>query len=168
MEPVDKQRSSWQVSRRSLFVGGAIGGGLLTAAAPPASAARRTGPVTLDEFLELSELLTDDVADLPEEAGAAYFAALTADPAHAEPLRLLAEAGVRAPDPPRTFAALVRSGALDEPAAAATAQRILELWYSGLLDGGTIDYLEALAWTTLDFPEPASTEIGFPKWERRP
>ena len=154
-------------SRRTVVVGTAAGGALVAAPAR-AGAARRTGPVTLDEFLELSELLTDDVADLPEEAGASYFAALTADPVHAGPLLRLVEGGVRAANPPRTFTALVRRGLLDDPATAATAQRILELWYSGLLDGRTVDYLEALAWTTLDFPEPASTEIGFPKWERRP
>ena len=164
----DEQFLLRHCSRRSVVVSTAAVGGALAAAPSRAEAARRTGPVILDEFLELSELLTDDVADLPEDAGAAYFAALTADPVHAGPLRSLVEAGVRAPDPPRTFAALVRRGVLDGPANAATAQRILELWYSGLLEGRTVDYLEALAWTTLDFTEPASTKIGFPKWERRP
>ncbi len=164
----DEQRLIVHFSRRSFVVSTAAAGGVLTTLTPRAWAARRAGPVTLDEFLKLSELLTDDVADLPEGAGAAYLAALTADPVHAGPLRSLVGAGVRAPDPPRTFAALVHRGVLNDPATAATAQRILELWYSGLLDGRTIDYLEALAWTTLDFPEPASTKIGFPKWERRP
>ena len=164
----DEQVLLRRFSRRSVVVSTAAVGGVLTAGPSRAVAARRAGPVTLDDFLELSELLTDDVADLPDEAGRVYLAALVGDPAHAGPLLRLVEAGVRAPDPPRTFAALVRRGALDEPADAATAQRILELWYSGLSDGRTVDYLEALAWTTLDFPEPASTEIGFPKWERRP
>ena len=42
------------------------------------------------------------------------------------------------------------------------------LWYSGLVDGRTADYLEALAWQALPFAEPPSTKIGFPKWNEAP
>jgi hypothetical protein len=122
-----------------------------------------TGSVTLDEFMDLSRVLTDDVADLRDAVGAQYQAAL--DPAA---LQRLVEATVRAANPPQTFNDVLRSGALDDAVNAATAQQILTYWYTGLVGGRTADYLEALAWETLGFAVPASTKIGFPKWEERP
>ncbi|NUR08446.1 MAG: hypothetical protein HOQ22_04895 [Nocardioidaceae bacterium] len=131
--------------------------------ASPAAAA-----VTVDEFMELSEVLTDKVADLRDDVGAQYLAFLRADPAFAAPLERLVAVVVRAEDPPRTFDELLDTGALDDPANAETARQVLILWYSGLVDGRTADYLEALAWSSQDFAEPASTPLGFPKWEDRP
>lgn len=155
------------VSRRALLQGLAAGATLVALGpvlAPPARA-----DVSLDEFLTLSEVLTDDVGNLRDGPGSAYLRSLRADPDHAAALERLVAVAVRGDDPPRTFAELLATGVLDDAATAATAQRVLELWYSGLVDGRTAEYLEALAWVTLEeFAEPASTEIGFAKWSRRP
>jgi hypothetical protein len=83
-------------------------------------------------------------------------------------LKKLVQATVRAASPPRTFNDVLRSGALNDPGNAATAQQILTYWYTGLVGDRTADYLGALAWETLGFAVPASTKIGFPKWEERP
>jgi hypothetical protein len=141
-------------------------GGVLTSA--PASAATRTGPVTLDEFMELSRILTDREFSLDDEPGALYLASLVANPTFAAPLRQLVQDTVRAAREPSTFDEVVRSGALNSDAAAKTAQQILVLWYSGLVNDRTADYLEALAWETVPFAKPPSTELGFSKWDEAP
>ena len=126
------------------------------------------GAVSLDEFMELSELLTDKVAGLRDDVGAQYLAFLQSTPAFAGPLEELVRVGVRADNPPDTFAQLLATGVLGPDANTEAAQQVLILWYSGLVDDRTADYLEALAWTTQDFAEPPSTKLGFPDWEDRP
>ncbi len=152
----------------------ALAAGTLTVAAggvlnpAPATAATRIPPVTLDEFMELSRILTDREFSLDDEPGALYLAALVADPAFNAPLRQLVQDTVRAAREPRTFDEVLRSGALRTDAAARTAQQILVLWYSGLVNDRTADYLEALAWETVPFAKPPSTELGFSKWDEAP
>ncbi len=156
-------------TRREVLVGIASGAALVvawplrSAEATKLTGVAPTGPVTLDEFMDLSEVLTDDVVSLRDEVGKQYLAAL--DPAA---LRQLVQATVRRANPPQTFNDVLRSGALNDPVNAATAQQILTYWYTGLVGDRTADYLGALAWATLEFAEPASTKIGFPKWEERP
>lgn len=159
-------------SRRDLLAGIAVGtaavtaGGVLTS--PPASARTRTGPVTLDEFMDLSRILTDNEFSLEDEPGALYLASLVNAPAFDTPLRALVQATVRADRAPTTFSQVLRRGALASDAVARTAQQILVLWYSGLVNGRTADYLEALAWESLPFAVPPSTKLGFPKWNEAP
>jgi hypothetical protein len=150
-------------TRREVLVGIASSAALVVVWPTTFATAAPTGSVTLDEFMDLSRVLTDDVADLRDQVGAQYQAAL--DPAA---LLRLVQATVRAPNPPNTFNDVLRSGALNDPVNAATAQQILTYWYSGLVGDRTADYLDALAWSTLGFAVPASTKIGFPKWEERP
>ena len=158
-------------NRRELLAG--LAAGTLTVAtsaalaSAPASAAT-TRPVTLDEFMELSRILTDREFSLDDEPGALYLASLVADPTFTAPLRQLVQDTVRAASEPRTFDEVVRRGALDSKEAAETARQILVLWYSGLVNDRTADYLEALAWETLPFPKPPSTELGFSKWDEAP
>ncbi len=160
------------VNRRQMLAALAAGtltaasGGILTAS--PAGAATLAGPVTLDEFMELSRILTDDEFSLDDGPGALYLAFLVADPAFAAPLRQLVQDTVRAAREPKTFNDVLRSGALRSDPAARTAQQILVLWYSGLVNDRTADYLEALAWESLPFPKPPSTELGFSKWDEAP
>jgi hypothetical protein len=122
-----------------------------------------TGSVTLGEFMDLSRVLTDDAAGLRDQVGAQYQAAV--DPAA---LERLVQATVRAATPPQTFSDVLHAGALNDPLNAATTQQILTYWYTGLVGDRTADYLGALSWSTLGFAVPASTKIGFPKWEERP
>ena len=147
-------------TRRQIFA--MAGGGALVAALPDVAEAVATGPVTLDEFMELSEALTDNEFSLRDEVGAQYLAAL--DPAD---IQKLVQATVRAGDP-KTFNAILASGALNDPPNAATAQQVLVYWYSGLVGDRTADYLEALAWETVDFAAVSSTPLGFPDWEEKP
>ncbi len=159
-------------SRRDLLAGLAAGtltvaaGGISTSS--PASAAPPGGPVTLDEFMRLSRILTDNEFSLRDEPGSLYLASLVVDPDFDVPLRQLVQDTVRAADPPETFDEVLRSGALRSEAAAKTAQQILVLWYSGLVNDRTADYLEALAWQAVPFAKPASTKLGFPKWGEAP
>lgn len=158
-------------TRRGVLVGlaavaGAVAAGGLTA--PPVRAATTTRAVTLDEFMELSDILTDNEFSLRDEVGQQYLRALNTDPAHAQTLRVLVNGTVRVKRRPRTFDEVRRSGVLNDDAVAETARQILVHWYSGLVNGRTADYLEALAWETLPFAEPASTKIGFSKWDDVP
>ena len=147
-------------TRRQVFA--MAGGGALVAALPSVAEAVTTAPVTLDDFMELSEALTDNEFSLRDEVGAQYLAAL--DPAD---IQKLVQVTVRAGDP-KTFNAILASGALHDPPNAATAQQVLVYWYSGLVGDRTADYLEALAWETVDFAAVSSTPLGFPDWERKP
>lgn len=160
-------------TRRDVLAGIAVGAVTVTAGDllfQPARAAAATGPVTLDEFMDLSDILTDNEFSLRDEVGSQYFEALNADPAHAGPLQQLVQDTVRAADQPSTFDDVLSSGALDTDAAAATAQQVLAYWYSGLIAGreDAVDYVEALAWETLEFTEPRTEKVGFPKWEDQP
>jgi len=169
------RRSTTRVShpsRRDLLAG--LAAGTLTVAAgdiltsSPARATTPGGPVTLDEFMDLSRILTDNEFSLDDEPGALYLASLVADPSFTVPLRRLVQDTVRAARQPETFDDLLRSGALRSDGAATTAQQILVLWYSGLVNDRTADYLEALALQSLPFPKPPSTKLGFSKWDEAP
>jgi hypothetical protein len=126
---------------------------------PPAPT---TGPVTLDQFMNLSEALTDNEFSLRDEVGAQYQAAI--DPAA---LRKL----VNATKGRDNFNDILRSGALNDDGNALTAQQILTFWYSGLVNNKTADYLEALAWESLDdghLATVSSEPYGFPDWDEAP
>src|SRR4029078_11994652 len=94
-------------------------------AASAANAGTRAGPVTLDEFMDLSRILTDNEFSLDDEPGALYLASLVSDGAFNPALRQLVEDTVRADREPKTFDDVLRSGALKGDAAARTAQQIL-------------------------------------------
>lgn len=163
------QPTAWQrllLTRRSVLA--AMAGSGVAVAATTLGASPAAAVVSLDEFMELSEVLTDRVGRLRDEAGAQYLAALQADPAHAEPLERLVQVAVRRNNPPDTFEELVDTGVLDNQANAETAQQVLIYWYSGIVHDRTAEYIDALAWGAQDFAEPPSTELGFPDWEDRP
>ena len=126
----------------------------------------RARPATLDEFMNLSEALTDEEFSLRDEVGRQYFVALDA-----AALQKLIKATVRRNNPPRTFDEILRTGALNDDGNALTAQLILTFWYSGLVNDKTADYLEALAWESLkdgDLATVSSMPYGFPDWEDKP
>src|SRR4051812_39232309 len=85
------------------------GGGALVAALPDVAEAVVTGPVTLDEFMELREPLPDTDFSPRDEVGPQSLAAL--DPAD---IKKLVQAPVRA-GAPKTFTAILASGALNDP-----------------------------------------------------
>ena len=123
-------------------------------------------PATLDEFMSLSEALTDEEFSLRDEVGRQYFVAIDA-----AALKKLIQATVRRNNPPRTFDEILRTGALNDDQNALTAQQILTFWYSGLVNDTTADYLDALAWESLkdgDLATVSSMPYGFPDWEDKP
>ena len=131
-----------------------------------AGSASRARPATLDEFMSLSETLTDEEFSLRDEVGRQYFVAI--DPVA---LQKLVQATVRRNNPPRTFDEILATGALNDDQNTLTAQQILTFWYSGLVNDTTADYLEALAWESLkdgDLATVSSMPYGFPDWEDKP
>jgi Membrane bound FAD containing D-sorbitol dehydrogenase len=161
-----------RLTRREVLVGFASGAALVVTwptniasatTVPTAVDLVPTGSVTLGEFMDLSRVLTDDVAGLRDQIGAQYQGAVDR-----AALERLVQSTVRTANPPKTFNDVLRSGALNDPLNAATAQQILTYWYTGLVGDRTADYLGALSWSTLGFAVPASTKIGFPNWEERP
>jgi len=150
------------ITRRGVFIGVASSAALLVA---PTVVLAQSGPVTLAEFMELSEILTDNEFSLRDQVGAQYQAAL--NPAA---LLKLVNATVRQRNEPRNFNDVLRSGALNDPLNAQTTQQILTYWYSGLVNGKTADFIEALAWQTQEpnRTKPPTEKIGFGEWSRRP
>ncbi len=150
------------ITRRQVLIGVAGSAALLAA---PTFVLAQTGAVTLAEFMELSDILTDNEFSLRDQVGAQYQAAL--DPAA---LLKLVNATVRQRNQPQTFNDVLRSGALNDPQNALTTQQILTFWYSGLVNGRTADFLGALAWLTLEpnRTKPPTVKIGFGEWSRRP
>jgi len=149
-------------TRRRMLIGVAGGAALLVA---PTVVLAQSAQVTLAEFMQLSDILTDNQFSLRDRVGAQYQAAL--DPAA---LLKLVNATVRQPSQPHAFNDVLRSGALNDPLNALTTQQILTYWYSGLVNGKTADFIGALAWATVEPNEtkPPTEEIGFGEWSRRP
>ena len=150
------------IIRRQVLIGAAGSAALLVA---PTVLRAQAAPVTLAEFMELSDILTDNAFSLRDQVGAQYQAAL-----NAAALLQLVNATVRRANAPQTFNDVLRSGALNDPLNARTAQQILTFWYSGLVNGRTADFIEALAWLTLEpnRTKPPTEKIGFGEWSRRP
>ena len=150
------------IVRRKVLIGVASSAVLLVA---PPVVLGQSGPVTLSEFMELSRILTDNEFSLRDQVGAQYQVALDA-----AALQKLVNATVRRPNEPQNFNDVLRSGALNDLQNAQTTQQILTFWYSGLVNGRTADFIEALAWLTLEpnDTKPPSEKIGFGEWSRRP
>jgi Membrane bound FAD containing D-sorbitol dehydrogenase len=134
----------------------AAAGGAMTACATRVTTGAGAAPVTLDDFLALSALLTG-VKDLNAEHGRLYLASLTRAEAR-QLAAVTARSGLRGAAPPATLEALVRTGALDTAAARRVTATIVECWYTGVYASPSgprvATYLEALAWSTLGFTKP--------------
>jgi hypothetical protein len=152
---------------------------LVLAAAGSATAACATrttvgagvAPVTLDDFLALSALLTG-VKDLNAEHGRLYLASLTRAEAR-QLAAITARAGMHGAAPPATLDALMRTGALDTLAARRVTATIVECWYTGIYASPSgprvATYLEALAWSTLGFTKPPTVcGGGMGYWAQAP
>jgi hypothetical protein len=126
----------------------------------------------LQRFLALSTLLTG-YDQLDEDAGQRYLAALQTPPPGGMPLDQLYQAtGVGSSAPPASYAALAATGALDQPAAKATAQAIAAYWYTGQVaaTGETVvTYRDALGWEALTFTRaPGMCGGAFGFWSNTP
>lgn len=137
---------------------------------PPAT----TEDVPLTEFLALSTLLTG-VPNLNPELGRLYLQSLQASHEVAVTVTdLYAQAGLRSAAPPTTVAALEATDFFTQEATRCLADKIIELWYTGIYtnpagEETVATFVDALAWQTLAFTKPM-TICGYPgfwseEWE---
>ncbi len=127
---------------------------------------------TLAEFLWLSALLTG-VPDLDPGLGRVYLRSLqTSEEFGGQVDDLIVRAGLRSESVPDTLDELEATGIFDESATGTLAQKIIELWYTGIYtneDGEEVvaTYVDALAWQTLRFTKPKSV-CGYPGFWSEP
>lgn len=121
-------------------------------------------PVT--QFLALSAVLTG-VPNLNPDLGRLYLQSLQASPDFTITVpELYTQAGFRADAPAPTIAALEEAGLFAAEASRRLADRIIDLWYTGVYtneqgEDAVATHVDALAWRTLAFTKP-TTICGYP------
>ena len=141
-------------------------------ATPVAGAAAPAQSPELQRFLALSTLLTG-YDQLDQDAGQRYLAALQTPPSGGMTLDQLYQAtGFGGSTPPASYDALAATGALNQPAAKATAAAIAAYWYTGQVaaTGETVvTYRDALGWEALKFTRaPGMCGGAFGFWSAAP
>ncbi len=127
----------------------------------------------LEQFLMLSAVLTG-VENLDRVVGRVYLESLQASGEFEVALdELYEQAGFADGAAPSTIEALQENGIFDSEATSALADKIIELWYTGVYttpegEQMVATYVDALAWKVLSFTKP-NTICGSPGfWEARP
>lgn len=137
------------LSRRAFLAAAA----LAPALARPGISAQ--APVSLDEFVRLSERLLDRTG-LERDLAATYLKALLANPAQAAQLSLL----------------IRNAGRTSTPAQVALENTIIEWWYTGIyaLDSAPMlaTHTNALMWGALGMAAPGTCAGAFGAWSRPP
>ena len=144
--------------RRFLATGIAISAG-----APLVSCGSRSQK-ELDEFLDISALLTGfEKSQLDPDLAETYLAAIhamSADAPESSLEKLYRMAGFRSGHKPETYDQMEARGAFDDAAASAIAEEILMCWYSGTVPSGgplkirVTTYDSALAWKSITWTTP--------------
>ena len=140
-------------------------------AALPSPAPATPPPATSDDlpfaqFLALSAVLTG-VPTLNPDLGRLYLQSVQANSDFTVTvLDLYAQAGFRTDAPPPTIATMESAGLFAQEATRALADRIIELWYTGVYtnaqgEDAVATHVDALAWQTLAFTKP-TTICGYP------
>lgn len=194
MPPAHTHRQPQRLSRRAFLCGLATTatGALVVACGPPRSTNRAeiafgpaatpqiilpspvppTAPMPvqatplLTEFLALSALLTG-VANLSPTLGQTYLQSVQAGgEAELTVAQLIAQAGFGSATPPDSMAALEATGLFAQEPARQLADKITEMWYTGIYttdqgEEAVATYVDALAWQTLAFTKPM-TICGYP------
>lgn len=120
----------------------------------------------LAEFLALSSVLTG-VDNLSPALGRIYLQSIqTSDEFAVNVTDLYAQAGFQSDDPPTTVAAVEAAGLFDQEESRRLADKIIELWYTGIYTNAegeetVATFVDALAWQTLAFTKPM-TICGYP------
>ena len=120
----------------------------------------------IDQFLALSAVLTG-VPTLNPDLGRIYLQSLQASPDFTVTVtELYEQAGFRTDAPPPTIATLESAGLFAQEATRTLADRIIDLWYTGVYtntegEETVATYVDALAWQTLAFTKP-TTICGYP------
>lgn len=132
----------------------------------PATLEPAAADLPLAQFLALSAVLTG-VPTLNAELGRIYLQSLqdSADFTVTVPA-LYEQAGFRSDAPSPTIAMLESAGLFAEAATRSLADRIIELWYTGVYtnaqgEEAVATHVDALAWQTLAFTKP-TTLCGYP------
>jgi hypothetical protein len=198
-EPESEERIERRMSRRSflrasaLIAGGmalaACGGGSVTGEMSVAQAIRPVEqpilpspmPVQptsapgseLEQFLALSALLTG-FDDLSPEVARVYLASLTRSEEFAiSPAELYQQAGLGGANPPTSLDELAAKGLWDDPEAQPLADKIIEMWYTGVYtnengEQQVATYADNLTWRSLTYTKPL-TICGSPGfWAQSP
>ena len=132
--------------------------------ATPPPASDTDAPLTA--FLTLSAVLTG-VSNLNPALGRLYLQSLQASDEFAVTVAdLYVQAGLRSATPPRTVADLEAAGLFTQEATRRLADKIIELWYTGIYTNAegeetVATFVDALAWQTLAFTKP-TTICGYP------
>lgn len=130
---------------------------------PPAAA---DAALPLTQFLALSAVLTG-VPNLNSDLGGIYLQSLQASPDFTVTmLDLYEQAGFRADAPAPTITALENAGFFAKEASRRLADRVIELWYTGVYtneqgEETVATHVDALAWRVLAFTKP-TTLCGYP------
>lgn len=141
---------------------------ILPSPVPSTPAATTQETPLLQSFLTLSALLTG-VANLNPALGQLYLQSLQASDEFALTVaELCAQAGVSATTPPDSIAALEATGIFAQEASRTLADKITELWYTGVYTNAAGEervatYADALAWQSLTFTKPM-TICGYPRF----
>jgi hypothetical protein len=194
MQPARIPSQPQRLSRRAFLCGLAttVTGALLVACGPPRSTNRAevafgpeatpqiilpspmppTTPMPaqetplLTEFLALSALLTG-VPNLSPTLGQSYLQSVQgSDESGFTIAQLIAQAGFGGATPPDSLAVLEATGLFAQKPARQLADRITEMWYTGVYindqgEEAVATYADALAWQTLAFTKPM-TICGYP------
>jgi hypothetical protein len=129
-------------------------------------------PEGLDSFLALSTVLTG-FENLDPALGQVYLGSLQEDPELGGGLPgLYEQAGVLSGSPPDSIAALESAGIFDQESTRSLADRIIELWYTGIYTQGeeqvVATFVDSLAWKSLTFTKPPTICGSFGFWSARP
>jgi hypothetical protein len=153
-------------------VGSPAAGATATTAASPSGA---TGAVSLDQFMQMSRVLTA-FPDLNDTTiGQLYLDSLTAQRQLGGRLGALYTAGNFGGATPTSIADLTARGVYDDEGLATLADTITSYWYSGIYLSGpdqptVATYTNAVAWQTLGYRPagPSSCGGAFGYWNNAP
>lgn len=133
----------------------------LPSPAPTAPPAATDADLSLAQFLALSAVLTG-VTNLNPELGRIYLHSLQASPDLIVTVpQLYEQAGFRADAPPPTITMLESAGLFAEAATRNLADRIIDLWYTGVYTNAqgeetVATHVDALSWRALAFTKPTT------------
>lgn len=128
--------------------------------------------MTLDQFLQLSSLLTG-VENLDPELGKLYLQVLQSGGTGGSTLSAAYSAASSGSNTlPKDIEALTKSGFFKQPGVSDLAVQITDMWYSGVYNQNGQDhvatYVDALAWKVLHFTKPPTTCAAFGFWATNP
>lgn len=138
----------------------------------PAPVEQDVDPAALAQFLTLSAVLTG-FDNLNPELGRVYLSSLQQSGQFATTVaELYQAAGLDGETPPATVAELEAAGFFEHPATQELADKILEMWYTGIYDSAegeqeVATYVDALVWQAITFTKPL-TICGMPGFWAQP